>query len=174
VVTACPAWRDAGRRGGRVAVASTRTPEPCSSCAVLHGPPRVRRPLSRGSRTRVPQGPQIQGRYGVRFLTYWFDEERQTAFCLAKAASADAVEEVRRASTATWGTRSSRSTSPRWRTITPSSADRTAHGLDESCSAGRGRSRFTWFGRQPAATKRLGALPFQNASFPGGNAYGGG
>jgi class 3 adenylate cyclase len=41
---------------------------------------------------------KIQGRYGVRFLTYWFDEERQTAFCLAKAPSADAVEEVHRAS----------------------------------------------------------------------------
>jgi class 3 adenylate cyclase len=41
---------------------------------------------------------KIQGRYGVRFLTYWFDEERQTAFCLAKALSADAVEEVHRAS----------------------------------------------------------------------------
>jgi class 3 adenylate cyclase len=41
---------------------------------------------------------KIQGRYGVRFLTYWFDEERQTAFCLAKAPRADAVEEVHRAS----------------------------------------------------------------------------
>src|SRR5215210_578778 len=41
---------------------------------------------------------KIQGRYGVRFLTYWFDEERQTAFCLAKAPNADAVEEVHRAS----------------------------------------------------------------------------
>jgi class 3 adenylate cyclase len=41
---------------------------------------------------------KIQGQYGVRFLTYWFDEERQTAFCLAKAPSADAVEEVHRVS----------------------------------------------------------------------------
>ena len=41
---------------------------------------------------------KVQGRYGVRFLTYWFDEERQTAFCLAKAPSPDAVEEVHRAS----------------------------------------------------------------------------
>jgi class 3 adenylate cyclase len=41
---------------------------------------------------------KIQGRYGVRFLTYWFDEVRQTAFCLAKAPSADAVEQVHRAS----------------------------------------------------------------------------
>ena len=41
---------------------------------------------------------KVQGRYGVRFLTYWFDEERQTAFCLAKSPSADAVEEVHRAS----------------------------------------------------------------------------
>ena len=41
---------------------------------------------------------KVQGRYGVRFLTYWFDEDRQTAFCLAKAPSADAVEEVHHAS----------------------------------------------------------------------------
>src|SRR5829696_7039173 len=41
---------------------------------------------------------KIQDRYGVRFLTYWFDEERQTAFCLAKAPTADTVEEVHRAS----------------------------------------------------------------------------
>jgi class 3 adenylate cyclase len=41
---------------------------------------------------------KIQGQYGVRFLTYWFDEERQTAFCLAVAPSADAVEEVHRTS----------------------------------------------------------------------------
>ena len=41
---------------------------------------------------------KVQGRYGVRFLTYCYHEERQTAFCLAKAPSADAVEEVHRAS----------------------------------------------------------------------------
>jgi class 3 adenylate cyclase len=41
---------------------------------------------------------EVQDRFGVRFLTYWFDEERQTAFCLAKAQDADAVEAVHRAS----------------------------------------------------------------------------
>jgi class 3 adenylate cyclase len=41
---------------------------------------------------------EVQDRFGVRFLTYWFDEERQTAFCLAKAGDADAVESVHRAS----------------------------------------------------------------------------
>jgi hypothetical protein len=55
--------------------------------------------------------------------------------------------------------------------ITPSSADRTSHGLDESRSAGRGRNRLTWFGRQPAATKRFGALTFQNVSIRGGYAH---
>lgn len=40
----------------------------------------------------------IQGQYGVRFLTYWFDAERQTAFCLASAPNKDAVEGVHRAS----------------------------------------------------------------------------
>jgi class 3 adenylate cyclase len=41
---------------------------------------------------------EVQGRFGVRFLTYWFDEERQTAFCLADAPDAEAVEAVHRAS----------------------------------------------------------------------------
>jgi class 3 adenylate cyclase len=41
---------------------------------------------------------EIQAEFGVRFLTYWFDDQRQTAFCLADAPSADAVEAVHRAS----------------------------------------------------------------------------
>ena len=28
---------------------------------------------------------EVQGRYGVRFLTYWFDDSRGTAFCLIEA-----------------------------------------------------------------------------------------
>jgi class 3 adenylate cyclase len=39
----------------------------------------------------------VQDQFGVRFLTYWFDDERQTAFCLAKAPNAGAVEDVHRA-----------------------------------------------------------------------------
>jgi class 3 adenylate cyclase len=41
---------------------------------------------------------EAQGRFGVRFLTYWFDYDRQTGFCLVQAASADAVETVHRES----------------------------------------------------------------------------
>jgi len=37
---------------------------------------------------------EIQGQFGVRFLTYWFDQDRQTAFCLAEAPTADALEAV--------------------------------------------------------------------------------
>jgi class 3 adenylate cyclase len=33
----------------------------------------------------------IQDRFGVQLLTYWFDYDRQTAFCLASAPTADAV-----------------------------------------------------------------------------------
>jgi class 3 adenylate cyclase len=40
---------------------------------------------------------EVQGEFGVRFLTYWFDEQRQTAFCLAEAPGAEAVEAVHRA-----------------------------------------------------------------------------
>jgi hypothetical protein len=28
---------------------------------------------------------EVQGQYGVRFLTYWFDESRGTGFCLIDA-----------------------------------------------------------------------------------------
>jgi class 3 adenylate cyclase len=41
---------------------------------------------------------EVQGRFGVRFLTYWFDAERQTAFCLAEAPDAEAVQAVHHAS----------------------------------------------------------------------------
>jgi class 3 adenylate cyclase len=34
---------------------------------------------------------EVQGRYDVRFVSYWFDYERQTAFCLADGPSADAI-----------------------------------------------------------------------------------
>lgn len=40
----------------------------------------------------------VQDQFGVRFLTYWFDDQRQTAFCLAIAPDRDAVEGVHRAS----------------------------------------------------------------------------
>jgi class 3 adenylate cyclase len=41
---------------------------------------------------------EVQGKFGVQFLTYWFDADRQTAYCLAKAPSGDAVEAVHRES----------------------------------------------------------------------------
>jgi class 3 adenylate cyclase len=41
---------------------------------------------------------EVQGRFGVQFLTYWFDYDRQTNFCLAKAPSGEAVEAVHRES----------------------------------------------------------------------------
>jgi class 3 adenylate cyclase len=41
---------------------------------------------------------EVQGQFGVQFLNYWFDYDRQTAFCLAKAPSGDAVEAVHRQS----------------------------------------------------------------------------
>lgn len=41
---------------------------------------------------------EIQDRYGVRYLTYWFDPDAGTVFCLAEAPSADAAEAVHRES----------------------------------------------------------------------------
>lgn len=39
---------------------------------------------------------EIQGQYGVRFLTYWFDEPRGTIFCLIDAPDKEAVQCVHR------------------------------------------------------------------------------
>jgi class 3 adenylate cyclase len=41
---------------------------------------------------------EIQDRYGVRYLTYWFDATTGNVFCLADAPSADAAEAVHRES----------------------------------------------------------------------------
>ena len=35
---------------------------------------------------------QTQGKYGVRFITYWFDEVRSTAFCLVDAPNKEAIQ----------------------------------------------------------------------------------
>lgn len=37
---------------------------------------------------------EIQDRYGVRFLTYWFDESRGTGFCLIDAPCAETAQRV--------------------------------------------------------------------------------
>ncbi len=36
----------------------------------------------------------IQGDFDVNLMTYWFDEERATAFCLAEAPNADALKDL--------------------------------------------------------------------------------
>lgn len=36
----------------------------------------------------------IQDKYGVKFVTYWFDEERGTTFCLVEADSESTIKEV--------------------------------------------------------------------------------
>ncbi len=41
---------------------------------------------------------EVQGRYGVRYLSYWTDPHRGTVFCLADAPSASAAEKVHRES----------------------------------------------------------------------------
>lgn len=35
---------------------------------------------------------KTQGKYGVKFLTYWFDEERSTAFCLVEAPDRKSIQ----------------------------------------------------------------------------------
>ena len=39
---------------------------------------------------------EIQDRYGVKYLTYWFDEERGTTFCLVDAPDETFAERVHR------------------------------------------------------------------------------
>jgi class 3 adenylate cyclase len=37
---------------------------------------------------------EVQKRYGVRYLTYWFDYDRRSAFCLVDAPSAELAQQV--------------------------------------------------------------------------------
>src|SRR5437867_1567481 len=36
----------------------------------------------------------VQGRYGVKYITYWFDQERQDIFCLVDAPSKNVAAAV--------------------------------------------------------------------------------
>jgi hypothetical protein len=38
----------------------------------------------------------VQGRYGVRYVSYWFDPDREAVFCLAEGPDRDTVERVHR------------------------------------------------------------------------------
>src|SRR2546423_3418926 len=38
----------------------------------------------------------VQAAHGVRYLTYWFDEQAGSVFCLAEGPSVNAVEQVHR------------------------------------------------------------------------------
>ena len=39
---------------------------------------------------------EVQGRYGVKYMAYWFDEERGSGFCLVNAPDAATAERVHR------------------------------------------------------------------------------
>ena len=39
---------------------------------------------------------EVQGKYGVRYLKYWFDEGTGKVFCLVEAPSKEAAEAVHR------------------------------------------------------------------------------
>jgi hypothetical protein len=39
---------------------------------------------------------EIQGRYGVKYLNYWFNEADGTVFCLSEAPNKEAAEAVHR------------------------------------------------------------------------------
>jgi hypothetical protein len=41
---------------------------------------------------------EVQQRFGVRYVSYWFDYERQAAFCLVDAPSPELAEAVHRES----------------------------------------------------------------------------
>ncbi len=40
---------------------------------------------------------EVQGRFGVRFVTYWFEEEARSGFCLIEGPDAESVEAAHRA-----------------------------------------------------------------------------
>jgi len=37
---------------------------------------------------------EVQGKYGVKFLTYWYDPERRTTFCLVDAPDKETADKV--------------------------------------------------------------------------------
>ena len=39
---------------------------------------------------------EVQGKYGVSYLRYWFDEATGKVYCLAEAPNPEAMEEVHR------------------------------------------------------------------------------
>ncbi|MFN8457169.1 MAG: DUF4242 domain-containing protein [Anaerolineae bacterium] len=39
---------------------------------------------------------EVQGKYGVKYLKYWYDEGTGTVFCLCQAPSKEAAEAVHR------------------------------------------------------------------------------
>jgi hypothetical protein len=39
---------------------------------------------------------EVQGKYGVKYLRYWFDESTGRAFCMVEAPSKEAAEAVHR------------------------------------------------------------------------------
>ncbi len=39
---------------------------------------------------------EVQGRYGVKYMTYWFDQERGAGFCLVDAPDAETADRVHR------------------------------------------------------------------------------
>jgi hypothetical protein len=39
---------------------------------------------------------EIQDKYGVKYMTYWYDPERSTGFCLVEAPDAETAEHVHR------------------------------------------------------------------------------
>ena len=39
---------------------------------------------------------EVQGKYGVKYLKYWYDEGTGTVFCLCEAPSKEAAEAVHR------------------------------------------------------------------------------
>jgi hypothetical protein len=48
------------------------------------------------ARAAHQQDLEVQGRYGVRFVRFWYDERTGKVFCLSEAPNAEAVANVHR------------------------------------------------------------------------------
>ena len=64
--------------------------------ADFHGPPRARGHHAAGGGQAHLKDLAIQDHYGVKFLTYWFDEARGTTFCLVQAPDKETAKRVHR------------------------------------------------------------------------------
>src|SRR6266511_4575562 len=99
---------------------------------------------------------EVQGKYGVKFLTYWYDPERRTTFCLVDAPDKETADKVHAEAHGHVANEMIAALSP------PALGERRHDALERRLIAVRRRARYAAGGRRPAASvDDLGTSPFR-------------